>query len=88
MKSQRAPGQAVRRTAKEKNVIPHTYDQWRECITVDCGLELTPAFIVQRLAVWRNPQSDETQRFRRLYGDEHWQSVLAWFERAEREAAR
>ena len=46
------------------------------------------AFIAERLAVWRNPQSEETLRFRRLYGDQHWKAVTAWFEQAgsEREA--
>lgn len=65
--------------------IPETYKQWRQCITVDCGIPLTPAFIAQRLAIWRNAQSEETVRFRKLYGDTHWQSVIAWFENAERE---
>ena len=41
-------------------MIPHTYDQWRHCITVECGLALTPVSIAERLAVWRNAQSEET----------------------------
>lgn len=39
-------------------------------------------FIAQRLAVWRNPGLEETQRFRRLYGDPHWQAVQHWFVQA------
>ncbi|HVW51941.1 MAG TPA: hypothetical protein VHC91_16375 [Trinickia sp.] len=66
-------------------MIPLTYDQWRHCITVECGLALTPAFIAEGLAVWRNAQSEETSRFRRLYGDQHWNAVTAWFEQAGRE---
>ncbi|WP_238704527.1 hypothetical protein [Pseudomonas nabeulensis] len=31
-------------------VFPQTYEQWRHCITVECGIALTPAFIAQRLA--------------------------------------
>lgn len=65
---------------------PQNYDQWRYCITVECGIPLTAAFIAQRLAIWRSAQSEESLRFRRLYGDEHWESVIAWFERAGREA--
>ncbi len=66
-------------------VIPQTYAQWHHCITVECGIALTKTFVEQRLTTWRNSQSEESVRFRRLYGDRHWQSVIAWFERAERE---
>jgi hypothetical protein len=61
------------------------YEQWRHCITVDCGIPLTPIFVAQRLAVWRDAESEETLRFRRLYGDAHWRSVISWFEQAELE---
>lgn len=60
-------------------MIPETYAQWRRCITVDCGLSLTPEFIAQRLAAMADAQSDDTLRFRRLYGDAHWQRVQRWF---------
>lgn len=66
-------------------VIPQTYAQWRHCITVECGLVLDPAFIGQRLLVWRNEGAQETERFRRLYGDAHWQRVIQWFEQAAAE---
>jgi hypothetical protein len=33
----------------------------------------------------RSAGAEETRRFRQLYGDGHWKSVLAWFELAERE---
>lgn len=65
--------------------FPETFEQWKRCITVDCGIPLTPAFVSQRLTVWRDEKSQETQRFRRLYGDPYWQAVIGWFERAERE---
>ena len=65
--------------------FPKTYEQWRHCITVECCIPLTRAFVAQRLAVWRNVQLEETARFRRLYGDTHWRSVIGWLERAERE---
>ncbi|MEM9622153.1 MAG: hypothetical protein AAF993_10920 [Pseudomonadota bacterium] len=65
--------------------FPDNYEQWHHCITVECGIALTPEFIAQRLFVWRDEQSQETLRFRKLYGDEYWQAVIGWFERAERE---
>ena len=67
------------------DTIPETYEQWRHCITVECGIPLTPEFVAARLAAWRNEDREETTRFRRLYGDQHWQSVISWFERAESE---
>ena len=66
-------------------MIPTTYEEWRECIEVRCNIPLTPAFVSERLAVWRNEQSQETQRFRDLYGDAYLQAVIGWFEQAERE---
>jgi len=66
-------------------MIPRSYSQWQHCITVECGIDMTPAFVAQRLAVWRDAQAQETQRFRRLYGDAHWRAVTGWFEQAARE---
>lgn len=67
--------------------IPQTYAEWRHCIEVECGIHLTAAFIQARLAALGDVQAEETQRFRRLYGDAHWKRVLAWFERAAGEIA-
>lgn len=66
-------------------MIPRTYTQWRHCITIECGIPLSADFIAQRLAVWRNPGLEETQRFRRLYGDAHWQAVQHWLVQAAQE---
>lgn len=63
-------------------VIPQTYAQWRHCITVECGVALTPAYVAERLAVWRNPAHEETRRFAPLYGSAHLQAVIRWFEQA------
>lgn len=63
--------------------FPDTYEQWHHCITVECGISLTSVFVAQRLTVWRNPKLEETVRFRRLYGDAHWRSVIGWLEHAE-----
>jgi len=67
--------------------VPQTYEQWRHCITVECALALTPAFVKERLGVWRNAKAEETTRFRQRYGDVHWQAVVGWFEQAERSMA-
>ena len=67
------------------DTIPETYEHWHHCITVECGIPLTSEFVAERLRVWRDEEAEETARFRRLYGDVHWRSVISWFERAEAE---
>ncbi|MEM8546741.1 MAG: hypothetical protein AAGF46_01135 [Pseudomonadota bacterium] len=71
----------------EDDPFPRTYEQWHNCITVECGIPLTAKFVAQRLEVWRDESAQETARFRQLYGDEHWRAVIGWFERAEKEVA-
>ena len=65
--------------------FPTTYDQWRHCITVECGIPLKPDYIEQRLQVLRNRDAQETARFGSLYGDDYLAVVLNCFERASRE---
>ncbi len=65
--------------------FPETYEQWQHCITVDCGLALTPEFVAARLKVWRDAGHQETRRFRKLYGEAYLAAVIGWFEQAERE---
>ncbi len=62
-------------------VIPQTYEQWRHCITVECGIPLSRAFAEERLAVWSNPAHSETRRFEQLYGAAHRERVCQWFAR-------
>jgi len=69
----------------DNTVIPRTYSAWRHCITVECGIALQPAYINGRIVELSNGSSEETRRFRRLYGDRHWQNVLAWFRQAQAE---
>jgi len=64
------------------SAIPQTYEEWRYCITVECGIALTPAFVRERLAVWSNPDAKETRRFAQLYGAAHLERVRQWFARA------
>lgn len=66
-------------------VIPATYEEWRHCITVLCGMTLTPEYIQQRLRALRNPSDRMTARFREVYGDEHLNHVIGWFEQAAAE---
>ena len=63
--------------------IPTHYPEWHKCITVHCGIPLTPDYITRRLTALRQSESEETIRFRRLYGDQHWQNVMHWFLQAK-----
>jgi len=60
-------------------VLPQNYEEWRRCITVDCGIELTPDYISQRLSALNNKKDHHTQKFIKLYGEAHLQSVIGWF---------
>lgn len=63
-------------------IIPITYEQWKHCITVECGIPLTRDFVEARLAVWRDDTQEEVQRFIKLYGLAHLKSIRQWFEQA------
>lgn len=66
--------------------FPRTYDQWRRCITIDCGIDLTEAFIEGRLRALGDPADSHTAQFVELYGDSYLDQVIAWFERARSES--
>jgi hypothetical protein len=69
-------------TPDRRFVIPETYDQWRRCIEVDCGIPLTPAFIDQRLNELATPSDFRTHQFLSLYGEAHRDRVIRWFRQA------
>ena len=66
----------------ETSIIPQNYEEWRHCIVVECGLELTPGFIEQRISSLQNNSEYYTQQFVKLYGQHHHQKVLGWFMQA------
>ncbi|MFQ3243955.1 MAG: hypothetical protein ACI9SP_000580 [Arenicella sp.] len=67
----------------KSSIIPENYEQWRHCIVVECGLELTSSFIEQRIAALRNNSEHYTKQFVRKYGVQYHQRVLGWFEQAQ-----
>ncbi len=62
-----------------------TYQDWRHCIEVQCGIPLTPTFVAQRLAELADPAHERTQKFVKTWGEAHRQRVIGWFEQASRE---
>lgn len=74
----------------ERNVmstplIPRTYDEWKHCITVSCGIPLTLEFVEQRLRALSNPKDFTTQKYRQVWGDAQLEQVRIWFQTAQRE---
>lgn len=65
------------------SAFPQTYDEWRRCIVIDCGIDLTDAFIDQRLRALRDPSDAHTAQFAETYGDEYLSQVIEWFEMAQ-----
>lgn len=68
-------------------VIPQTYAEWRHCIEAECRIPLEKPFIAARIAALSRVDHEETQRFIKLYGEQHWTNVLRWFQQADRDAA-
>ena len=68
-----------------EEIIPHNYEQWRDCITIRCGLALTSKYIEQRLNELTQSEHPKTKEFVRLYGVDHLRRTISWFERASKE---
>jgi hypothetical protein len=63
----------------QTSIIPRSFEEWRHCIVIECGIELTADFIDQRISALRNNAEHYTQQFVRLYGNQHHQQVIGWF---------
>lgn len=66
-------------------MIPQNYQQWFQCITRDCGITLSEAFIAERLRVLENSAHEESRRFVAVYGRAHLQNIIQWYYQAARE---
>jgi hypothetical protein len=60
-------------------MMPQTFEQWKHCIVNDCKINLTQDFANQRLKVYQDKQSTETQKFISLYGEQHLKNIIQWF---------
>jgi hypothetical protein len=54
-----------------------TYDDWKHCITILCGIRLTSTYVEQRLAALRDPKVFDTQPFVATWGAAHLE--WCWF---------
>lgn len=62
-----------------------SYDDWKHCTTVLCGIPLTRPYVEQRLTALRDPTDPTTQKFIATWGEEHRLRVIGWFEQARHE---
>ena len=63
-------------------MIPSNYQEWKNCITQDCKIELSNSFIEQRLLILKNSDTEETLKFKELYGENHLINIITWYETA------
>ncbi len=68
------------------SIIPKTYEDWKHCITVECGLELTPEYISKRISSLNDGKDHYTQQFVKIYGQQYLDQVIAWFTQAQKQA--
>ncbi|MEM6578887.1 MAG: hypothetical protein AAF678_10375 [Pseudomonadota bacterium] len=64
-------------------VIPRTYEEWEHCITVECGIALTPEYVAERIEALENQNDHHTLKFLEQYGKAHLGRTLAWFREAQ-----
>lgn len=67
------------------SLVPTSYEDWRHCITVKCGIPLTQAYVAERLAALNNQSDYQTEKFINRWGAAHHARTMAWFEQAAKE---
>ena len=50
-------------------LVLNTYEDWKHCITVDCGIPLTREYVQQRLAALHDPKDYSRERFVAVFGE-------------------
>jgi len=60
-------------------MIPQTFTDWSNYITIDCKINLIKAFAEQRLSIYQNAENEETKKFICQYGHEHHSNMINWF---------
>lgn len=66
-------------------MIPQTFEEWYNCIVIQCKIKIDRDFIQKRLAVYHNPDNPETKRFIQLYGHHHFNNIINWYNKYEQQ---
>lgn len=67
------------------SIMPETFDEWRHCITVACGIPLTLKFVEERIKSLADASDFRTRQFVELYGSAYHAQVVTWFNQAKSE---
>lgn len=63
-------------------MIPASYPEWKKCIVLECGIQLSESYILRRIAELKDSSHPRTIQFTNLYGIQHTLNVIQWFEQA------
>ena len=61
-------------------MIPTDFNEWVECITKKCGIQLSSTFAKKRLAILTNETHEETKKYKELYGEDHLNNIIHWYQ--------
>ena len=76
----------MKHTTHEELILKlDTYEEWKHCITVLCGIPLTLDYIEKRIAELNDLNNYHTKKFISLWGEPHLQKIIGWFEQAKQE---
>ncbi|MEM8761944.1 MAG: hypothetical protein AAGE83_16735, partial [Pseudomonadota bacterium] len=64
------------------SIVPTTYEEWEHCITVECGIPLTTAYVSDRIEALEKAGDYQTKKFIDRWGEAHHARVLEWFRQA------
>ena len=62
-----------------------TYEDWKHCITVLCGIPLTLEFVDRRITALNDEQNENTKKLIAHWGEDHYKQTVLWFEKARQE---
>lgn len=65
------------------NYVPKNYEEWEDCITVKCGIPLTPDYIAGRITSLEDRGDFHTEKFIACWGAAHHARTLGWFREAQ-----
>ena len=61
---------------------PASYEEWKHCITVVCGIPLTLKYVQERIAALNDGKDYHTQQYIKVWGSEGHSQTISWFQRA------
>lgn len=72
----------------DQSPIYTTYEEWHDFIEIRCKIELTPAYIGERLIELQDHGHSKTKEFVKLYGTDHLQQIISYFYQAAKDLPR